>query len=211
MKQVKIAPADSFDLNGTRLSIPSLAPGAGQLAAETLSSARGATDRGVIDAALTKSLGELGAPSSLPSDFGSTSFLAADASGRAVSCAVTMNGPFGAGASSNGIIMAKNPASVPEGYGNAFLDPMIASGAQNHGLHMVASAAGGPSSLASVIEALAVSGASPKRSARDVLSAVAQGGPAGNLYTCRANGDKADCSAASDPTQAGLASVIVGR
>ena len=62
-----------------------------------------------------------------------------------------------------------------------------------------------------VIEALAASSASPKRSARDVLSAAAQGGPAGNLYTCRANGDKTDCSAASDPTKAGLASVIVGR
>ncbi len=207
---VKIAPADAFDLNGTRIFVPSLATGAGQLAAETLSSARGTTDRSAIDAAVKKSLDALGAPESLPADFGSTSFLAADTEGRAVACAVTMNGPFGALASSDGIIMAKNPATSPEGYGNAFLDPMIASGAQTQTLHAVASASNGPSSLASIIEAMGVSRASPKRSARDILSSMSSGGATGNLFTCRP-GNKHECSAASDPTRSGLAGVIVGK
>ncbi|MFZ1990270.1 MAG: gamma-glutamyltransferase [Alphaproteobacteria bacterium] len=206
---VKIASAEAFDTDGMRVSIPSLATGAGQLAAETLSSARGASERGVIDAAVTRSLSELGAPQTLPQDFGSTSFLAADASGRAVSCAVTMNGAFGAAASSNGIIMAKNPAVAPEGYGNAFLDPMIATNGQGGALHAVASASSGPSSLAGIIEALAVSRASPKRNAHDILSAVTQAGPSGHLYACQSSGDKHSCSAASDPSRAGLASVIV--
>jgi len=206
---VKIAPAEAFDLDGMRLSIPSLATGAGQLAAETLSSARGASDRGVIDAAVTKSLSELGAPQTLPQDFGSTSFLAADTAGRAVSCAVTMNGAFGAAASSNGIIMAKNPAGAPEGYGNAFLDPMIATSGQGGALHAIASASSGPSSLAGVVEALAMSRTSPKRNARDILTAVTQAGPSGHLFACQSGGDKPSCSAASDPSRAGLASVIV--
>lgn len=205
---VKIAPAEAFDLDGMRVSLPSLTTGAGQLAAETLSSARGASDRGVIDAAVTKSLSELGAPQALPSDFGSTSFLAVDTSGRAVSCAVTMNGPFGAAASSNGIIMAKNPASAPEGYGSAFLDPMMATNGQDGALHAVASASSGPSALSGVIEALAISHASSKRNARDILSSVSQSGAGAHLFLCHDGGRQA-CSAASDPTHAGLASVIV--
>jgi len=207
---VKVAPAGAADLAGSRVFMPSPETGAGQLAAEAISSAHGATDRGLIDEAVSKGLSDLGAPESLPQDFGSTSFLAVDEAGRAVACAVTMNGPFGAAVSSNGIVMAKNPATSPDGYGNAFLDPMIAANPQSRSLHAVASASAGPSALASAIEAIAVSHASPQRSARDILSSMMAGSPTGNLLICQ-SGEKHECSVASDPTGSGLASAIIGK
>ena len=63
----------------------------------------------------------------LPRDLGSTGFAAVDANGEAATCAVTLNGPFGAGrtAGATGVVLAATP-SGPAGLASAFLTPVLA-------------------------------------------------------------------------------------
>lgn len=89
----------------------------------------------------------------LPRDLGSTGFAAVDANGQAVSCALTMNGPFGSGrtASGTGVVLAQTPSSTA-GLASAFLTPVIAtSGGQ---LGLVGAGAGGPNGTAAALYAV---------------------------------------------------------
>jgi gamma-glutamyltranspeptidase / glutathione hydrolase len=93
--------------------------------------------------------------SELPRDLGATGFAAVDGTGQAVSCAVTMNGPFGSGhtAQGTGVTLARAPSSGKTGIAAAFLTPAIAvdsSGATT----LAAAGAGGPNGTAAVAYAL---------------------------------------------------------
>ena len=63
----------------------------------------------------------------LPPDLGGTGFAAIDSNGQAATCAVTLNGAFGAAhsAGTSGVVLANAP-STPAGIAGAFLTPMIA-------------------------------------------------------------------------------------
>ncbi|MGQ0741730.1 MAG: gamma-glutamyltransferase [Alphaproteobacteria bacterium] len=91
--------------------------------------------------------------SALPTDLGATGFAAADDSGQAVACAVTMSGPFGSGRTvpGTGITLANAPASSNVGIAVAFLAPLIASDGEGGALTMVAAGAGGPDSTAAIL------------------------------------------------------------
>ena len=89
---------------------------------------------------------------SIPADFGSTGFAVLDNQGAAVSCAVTLNGPFGAGrtVTDTGLQLAAAP-SGPAGLASAFLMPVIAAG---DGSTFIGAAAGGPNGSAALTAAL---------------------------------------------------------
>jgi gamma-glutamyltranspeptidase/glutathione hydrolase len=89
---------------------------------------------------------------SIPADFGSTGFAVLDNQGGAVSCAVTLNGPFGAGrtVTDSGIQLAAAP-SGPSGLASAFLMPVVATGGDNT---FLGASAGGPNGSAALSAAL---------------------------------------------------------
>ncbi len=91
----------------------------------------------------------------LPQDLGATGFAATDSNGQSVSCAVTMNGPFGSGhnAEGTGVTLARAPSSGSAGLAAAFLTPVIATDGSS--LTLAAAGAGGPNGTAAIGYALA--------------------------------------------------------
>jgi gamma-glutamyltranspeptidase/glutathione hydrolase len=91
---------------------------------------------------------------SLPRDLGATGFAAIDRDGQAVSCAVTMNGPFGSGhtAAGTGITLARAPSTGNAGLAAAFLSPAISK--NDKSVDLVGAGAGGPNGTAAIIYAL---------------------------------------------------------
>ncbi len=89
---------------------------------------------------------------SLPRDLGATGFAATDAKGQAISCAVTMNGPFGSGhtALGTGVTLARAPSSGEVGLASAFLTPMIAGPSGDRPAALVGAGAGGPNGAAAM-------------------------------------------------------------
>jgi gamma-glutamyltranspeptidase/glutathione hydrolase len=90
--------------------------------------------------------------SKLPRDFGATGFVATDADGQVVTCAVTMNGPFGSGhtAADTGITLARAPSSSQDaGLAAAFLAPAIAL--KGPALAFAGAGAGGPNGTAAIV------------------------------------------------------------
>lgn len=89
---------------------------------------------------------------SIPADFGSTGFAVLDNLGGAVSCAVTLNGAFGAGrtVTDTGLQLAAAPAG-PSGLASAFLMPVVASGGD---ATFLGASAGGPNGSAALSAAL---------------------------------------------------------
>ena len=89
----------------------------------------------------------------LPRDLGSTGFAAVDVKGEAVSCAITMNGPFGSGrtAAGTGVVLAQTPSSAA-GLASAFLTPVIATSGGQVGL--AGAGAGGPNGTAAALYAV---------------------------------------------------------
>lgn len=108
-----------------------------------------------IAAATKQTLDSFGI-ASLPQDLGATGFAATDASGQAVACAVTMNGPFGSGhtAKGTGVALAKAPSSGEAGLSAAFLTPVVAVDASN-AIALAGAGAGGPNGTAAMVYALA--------------------------------------------------------
>ncbi|MEJ0026081.1 MAG: gamma-glutamyltransferase [Rhizomicrobium sp.] len=92
----------------------------------------------------------------LPQDLGATGFAATDASGQAVACAVTMNGPFGSGrnALGTGVTLARAPSSGASGVAAAFMTPLIATDSGG-ALTLAGASAGGPNGTAALGYALA--------------------------------------------------------
>lgn len=93
---------------------------------------------------------------SLPKDLGATGFAATDATGQAVACAVTMNGPFGSGhtALGTGVTLARAPSSDATGLASAFLTPVIASPSGDRPATLAGAGAGGPNGSAAIAYAL---------------------------------------------------------
>jgi gamma-glutamyltranspeptidase/glutathione hydrolase len=91
----------------------------------------------------------------LPKDLGATGFAATDANGQTVSCAVTMNGPFGSGhnAQGTGVTLAKSPSAGEAGVAAAFLTPVIATDGSG-ALTLAGAGAGGPNGTAAIGYAL---------------------------------------------------------
>jgi gamma-glutamyltranspeptidase/glutathione hydrolase len=91
---------------------------------------------------------------SLPRDMGATGFAAADSTGQAAACAVTLNGAFGSGhtAAGTGVILARAPSSQDAGLASAFLSPAIATSGDS--ISVVGAGAGGPNGTAALVYAL---------------------------------------------------------
>jgi gamma-glutamyltranspeptidase/glutathione hydrolase len=90
----------------------------------------------------------------LPQDLGATGFAAIDGNGQSVSCAVTMNGPFGSGhnAQGTGVTLARAPSSGPAGLAAAFLTPAIATDGSS--VSLAGAGSGGPNGTAAMGYAL---------------------------------------------------------
>lgn len=133
---------------------PGAGTGAGAFTAsvfDNMSRQRGLTGA-AIGNAVSQSLASFGV-ASLPRDLGSTGFAAVDANGQAASCAITLNGPFGAGrtAGDTGVQLAASPNGA-NGLASAFLAPLIAVGGDN--AQMAATGAGGPNGTAAAVYAM---------------------------------------------------------
>lgn len=91
---------------------------------------------------------------SLPRDLGATGFATIDPAGQAVSCAVSMDGPFGSGrtAGNSGVVLAAAPKSGSAALSPAFLAPAVAI--SNGTIIFVGTGAGGPNGTAMVARAL---------------------------------------------------------
>jgi gamma-glutamyltranspeptidase/glutathione hydrolase len=87
---------------------------------------------------------------SLPRDLGATGFAIEDSDGLAVSCAVTMNGPFGSGhtAKGTGVALASAPDKGETGLAAAFLTPAIATAGDR--ISLAGAGAGGPNGTAGI-------------------------------------------------------------
>ena len=139
---------------GLAVAIPNAATGAGAFAASLFTNAgRGGDPESAVIAAVRQSLASFGI-SALPSDLGGTGFAAIDKNGQAVTCAVTLNGAFGAShsAGNSGVLLANAP-SAPAGIAGAFLAPLIARDG-NGRVAMAGAGAGGPNGTAAVAYAL---------------------------------------------------------
>ncbi|MBS0471498.1 MAG: gamma-glutamyltransferase [Proteobacteria bacterium] len=92
---------------------------------------------------------------SLPQDLGATGFAVTDRNGQSVSCAVTMNGPFGSGhnAEGTGVTLALSPSHGTAGLAAAFLTPVIA--VEGGTMTLTGAGAGGPNGAAAMGYALA--------------------------------------------------------
>ena len=131
--------------------LPASRTGAGVFTASLLDNLSRSNGRDV-SGAVRQSLTSFGV-TALPHDLGSTGFAAVDASGQAASCAVTLNGPFGAGrtAAGTGVQLAASPAGQG-GLASAFLAPLIAT--DGNGVAIAAAGAGGPNGTAAAVSAV---------------------------------------------------------
>jgi len=139
---------------GYAVAIPNATTGAGAFAASLFANAaRGGDPEGAVVSGVRQSLASFGI-TALPPDLGGTGFAAADRNGQAVTCAVTMNGAFGAShsAGTSGVLLANAPSS-PAGIAGAFLTPLIARDG-NGRIALAGVGAGGPNGTAAVIYAL---------------------------------------------------------
>jgi gamma-glutamyltranspeptidase/glutathione hydrolase len=148
---------------GQEIFLPSEGTGAGVFAGALFdnilqaqhSAPQTANTEAAVVAATKKTLSGFGV-ANLPNDLGATGFAATDRNGRAVACAVTMNGPFGSGhtARGTGVTLARSASTDQAGLAVAFLTPVIAT--DSGGAVLLAGAgAGGPIGSASIADALA--------------------------------------------------------
>lgn len=139
---------------GYSVALPNAANGAGQFAQSLFTNAaRSADTEASVVLAVRQSLASFGV-STLPSDLGGTGFAAVDRNGQVATCAMTLNGAFGAGhtAGASGVLLANSP-SAPGGIAGAFLTPLIAR-AGNGRAALTGVGAGGPNGTAAIAYAL---------------------------------------------------------
>jgi gamma-glutamyltranspeptidase/glutathione hydrolase len=131
-----------------------------------------------------------------PADLGATGFAARDASGAAVACAVTMNGPFGSAhtAADTGVTLARAPASGDAAISAAFLAPVVATDASGNAT-LVGAGAGGPAGSAAMAFA---------------AQALAQGSPVSTKQGPAPSGSAAFDTVNGIVCQAGLCSLLAG-
>ena len=182
----QIAPARRT-LGGFSISYPAGGTGAGAFSAALLSrmaaAAPAAADASAV-AAVRQLLAGFGV-GAVPADLGSTGFAVDDGMRGAVACAVTMNGPFGAGrtATNTGVVMAASPGG-PAGLASAFLMPLLAQGGGD--TLFAGAAAGGPNGSAAIASALArMAGGGAMAIAADMRTTGAAPRDTINLIACR--------------------------
>ncbi|MBI3675526.1 MAG: gamma-glutamyltransferase [Proteobacteria bacterium] len=149
-------PAHALELGDAVVNLPPMQLSAGTFAASLISLLADAQGNPVDDpvhaitGAVTQALGGMGV-TSLPQDLGSTGFVAVDNNGQAVTCAVTMNAPFGTGRTveATGVTMAKAPVSKQDGAAMMFLAPVIVADKSNS-LVLAGSGAGGSNATAAL-------------------------------------------------------------
>lgn len=146
----------------------------------------------------------------LPKDLGATGFAATDASGLAVSCAVTMNGPFGSGhtALGTGVTLANAPSSGQVGLASAFLTPVIASPRADAPAELAGAGAGGPNGTASIAYALARIARGDEILTRDDLRSTGVA-PYDTVNAIVCSGST--CTALPDPAASGLGAAVPQR
>jgi gamma-glutamyltranspeptidase/glutathione hydrolase len=190
------------------VALPGPRTGAGAFAASlmnNLSRTASANAESATAEAVRQTLASFGV-ASLPRDLGATGFAALDANGGAASCAVTLNGPFGAGrtAAGTGVTLAASPTGQA-GLASAFLTPAIAADAGGVGLAAVG--AGGPNGTAAVAYALLkLAGGQPLGRREDLRSTGQAPLETVNAIACQ-NGL---CVALPDPEAKGLGAVADG-
>ncbi|MEO7054859.1 MAG: gamma-glutamyltransferase [Rhizomicrobium sp.] len=139
---------------GYSVALPNAATGAGQFAQSLFTNAARSNDaEASVVLAVRQSLLSFGI-STLPADLGGTGFAAIDRNGQVATCAMTLNGAFGAGhsAGNSGVLLANSP-STPAGIAGAFLTPMIARDG-NGRVALAGVGAGGPNGTAAIAYAL---------------------------------------------------------
>ena len=146
---------------------------------------------------------------SLPKDLGATGFAAADATGQAIACAVTMNGPFGSGhtALGTGVTLARAPSSGDAGLSSAFLTPMIAGPSGDRAATLVGAGAGGPNgsaAMAYILTRVARGDEIPTR--KELRSTGAAPYDTVNVIVCSSDA----CAALPDPGANGLGAAAPG-
>jgi len=149
-----IAAPRLMNQGGYSVALPNAATGAGQFAQSLFSNAaRSADAEASVVLAVRQSLASFGI-STLPSDLGGTGFAAIDRNGQVATCAMTLNGAFGAGhtAGTSGVLLANSP-SAPAGVAGAFLTPLIARDG-NGRTALAGVGAGGPNGTAAIAYAL---------------------------------------------------------
>jgi gamma-glutamyltranspeptidase / glutathione hydrolase len=191
-------------LGSENVVLPDRATGAGVFAASLFDNASraggGNTEAGVVEGT-KKALSGFNV-ANLPNDLGSTGFAVTDNEGRAVACAVTMNGPFGSGhtAQGTGITLAKAPSSGPAGLAAVFLTPVLATDSAGD-LLLAGAGAGGPVGTASIADALA------RLAKGEVVTRRGKTGDAGTAVYDTVNAilcDNGNCTALPDASASGL-------
>jgi gamma-glutamyltranspeptidase/glutathione hydrolase len=207
--RTQIAAAQMARFGAYSVALPGRQTGAGTFAAALLANMSRAAGSQSADAAavaaVRQTLASFGI-ASLPQDMGATGFAALDSSGQAVSCAVTLNGPFGAGrsAGSTGVTLASSPVGA-FGYSTAFLTPLLANDSSGQ-VALAGVGAGGPNGSAAVQYALLklASGQSIGREA-DLRSTGAAPFATVNAISCQSE----FCVALTDPGGNGLGAAAI--
>jgi len=149
----KQSAARTRNVGGLTAYIPGAGTGAGLFTGTMLSSLASARNDAAIAAGISQTVAGFGV-TQLPKDLGSTGFAAVSADGQAAACAVTLNGPFGAGrtAGDTGIQLAATPAVGQAGLASAFLSPVIATSGAS--VALAGAGSGGPNGTAAMTAAL---------------------------------------------------------
>jgi gamma-glutamyltranspeptidase/glutathione hydrolase len=198
-------PARLMTLGAYSVALPGPRTGAGAFAAglmNNLSRAGAGDAEDATSQAVRQTLASFGV-TSLPPDLGATGFAALDAAGQAASCAVTLNGPFGAGrtAAGTGVVMAASPTGET-GIASAFLTPAIAADAG--GVALAGAGTGGPNGTAAIAYALLkLAAGQPLGRRADLRGTGQEPRETVNAITCQ-NGL---CVALPDPAGKGLGAV----
>ena len=195
-----VAPARR-SLGQLTVAYPAGGTGAGAFAAALLSRVGGnAANASANSLAAVRQVLSTFNVASIPADFGSTGFAVLDNLGGAVSCAVTLNGPFGAGrtVTDSGMQLAAAP-SGPSGLASAFLMPVVAVGGDST---FLGAAAGGPNGSAALSAALVrMAGGARMSLPTDMQTTGAAPKDTINVIACQGA-----CVALPDPGASGLGS-----
>jgi gamma-glutamyltranspeptidase/glutathione hydrolase len=197
--------ARAMQIGNQTVYLPAARTGAGAFAGafvEDLSrEGLGGEPQAATAAAVRQALAGFGVKT-LPQDMGATGFATVDAQGQAVSCAVTMNGPFGSGhsAADTGVTLARAPLAGQTGLASAFLTPVIATDSGGT-VSLAGAGAGGPNGTAAIGYALLRTASGEPLSRRgDMRSTGSAPYDTVNVIACSAGA----CFALPDPAANGM-------